>query len=173
MPAERGSHLAGHVGVVAWLLTVWLLLWGRLTPVVVLGGLLVSIALTWGIRLPQVRLSLRPRPVLLLAELGRLVGDIAMSTAALAWAVLRTGPATRSALVRVPVHTPDDGLAVLVAAWVTLTPGSLVVELDPVSREVMVHVVPAREVSRVSDESSRLEARLLRALGVGHPGARP
>lgn len=165
MPADRGSHLAGHVGVVAWLLTVWLLLWGRITPVVVLGGLVVSVALTWGVPLPQVRLSLRPRPVLLLAELGRLVGDIAMSTAALAWAVLRTGSATRSALVRVPVRAPDDGLAVLVAAWVTLTPGSLVVELDTVRREVVVHVAPAREVPHVREESSHLEARLLRALG--------
>ncbi len=157
--------MAGHVGVVVWLLAVWLLLWGRITPVVVLGGLVVSVALTWGVQLPQVRLLLRPRPVLLLAELGRLVGDIAMSTGALAWAVVRTGPATRSALVRVPIGTSDDGLAVLVAAWVTLTPGSLVVELDTVAREVVVHVAPSREVSRLREESSHLESRLLRALG--------
>lgn len=165
MPGERRSRFVGRLGAVAWLLAVWLLLWGRVTPVTVLGGLAVAVTLTWGVRLPQVRLALRPRPLLLLVELGRLGVDVVASTAALVRAVVRTGAATRSSIVRLPVRAPDEGLAVVVACWVSLTPGSLVLELDLAAGEVVVHTAPSRDPARVRDEAARLEARLLRALG--------
>lgn len=160
--AERN---VGRLGAVCWLFAVWLLLWGRITPVVVVGGLGTAVVLAWVVRLPQVRLRLRPRPLLLLAELGRLLADIARSSAALVRAVLTTGPATRSSLVRVPVSARDEGQAVLVASWISLEPGSLVVAIDLPGREVVVHVVPARPPEDVRREAIELEGRLLRAVG--------
>lgn len=155
----------GRAGEVLWLLAVWLVLWGRVTPVIVLGGFAVAVALVQGVRLPQVRLRLRPRPGLLLVELGRLASDIGRSTGLLAWAVMTSGPSTRSSVVRVPVRASDPGLAVLVATWVSITPGSLVLQLDPDGREMVVHMAPAKDPDTVRHEVVDLQRRLLRALG--------
>ena len=152
---------------VAWLAGIWLLLCGRVTPGTVLGGLAVGTALVALVPLPPLPLRLRVRPLRLAGEVVRLVLTVTRSTAALAWAAVRTGPATRSTVITVPLRTEQDALAVITATWLTLTPGTLVVRIDAPDRELQVHAmpVPGEGVEQVRREAVRTEARLLAALG--------
>ncbi len=170
-PAEGRSRVRGIAGRVAgavWLAVVWVLLCGQVSPGTVAGGIVVGAALA-AIPAPVAGLRLRPRPVLLLVELGRLVLDVSRSTATLAWAVLRTGSTTRSAIITVPVQTERDDLAVLAASWLTLTPGTLVVDIDPEQRQLYVHILPVPDggVEQARRSAARVEQRLTTALGEG------
>ncbi len=167
----RARELAGRAGAAVWLAMVWILLCGQVSPGTVAGGIVVGAGLA-ALPASSAKLRLRPRPVLLLVELGRLVLEVSRSTATVAWAALTTGPATRSALILVPVRTERDDLAVLAACWLTLTPGTLVVDIDLEERELYVHLLPAprggaRGVERVRRESAQVEQRLTSALGGG------
>lgn len=151
-----------------WLAIVWVLLCGQVSPGTVTGGIVVGAALA-AIPSPATGPWLRPRPVLLLVELGKLVLDVTRSTGTLAWAALSTGPATRSAVILVPLQTERDDLAVLAANWLTLTPGTLVVSIDVKQRELYAHVMPISEggVEATRRDAARVERRLTAALGGG------
>lgn len=150
-----------------WLAGIWLLLCGQVTPGTVLGGLAVGATLVALVPLPPLPLRLRVRPLRLAGEAIRLVLNVIWSTAALAWAAVRTGPATRSTMITVPLRTEQDTLAVVTATWLTLTPGTLVVRIDPADSELHVHAmpVPGEGVEQMRREAMRTEARLLAALG--------
>lgn len=172
-PADRRSRargFAGRAGAAAWLAVIWVLLCGQVSPGTVAGGIVVGAVLA-ALPASSAELRLRPRPLPLLVELGRLVLEVSRSTATLAWAAVTTGSATRSAVILVPVQTERDDLAVLAAAWLTLTPGTLVVDIDVEERELYVHVLPAprddRGVERIRRESAQVEQRLTAALGGG------
>lgn len=161
--------LAGRVGATLWLAVVWVLLNGHVSPGTVVGGIVVGAGLA---ALPAASMGmwLRPRPVPLLVEVGRMAYEISSSTATLAWAALTTGSATRSAIVLVPVQTERDDLAVIAAGWLTLTPGTLVVDINVEERELYVHVLPVprdadRGVERIRRDSAQVEQRLTTALG--------
>lgn len=175
MAAERsaGSRsrvrgIAGRLGAVVWLAVVWVLLCGQLSPGTVTGGIVVGAALA-AIPSPATGPWLRPRPVLLVAELGKLVLDVTRSTGTLAWAALWTGAATRSAVILVPLQTERDDLAVFAANWLTLTPGTLVVSIDVEQRELYAHVMPVTKggVEAIRRDAARVERRLTAALGGG------
>lgn len=147
---------------------MWVLLCGQVSPGTVAGGIVVGVALA-AMPAHSTELRLRPRPVLLLVEAGRLVLDVSRSTVTLAWAALLPGSATRPAIIAVPVQTERDDLAVLAAGWLTLTPGTLVVDIDLEQRELYVHVMPVPDggVERVRRDAARVEQRLTAALGGG------
>lgn len=170
-PADRRSRaraLAGRTGAAVWLAVVWVLLCGQVSPGTVAGGIAVGAALS-AMPAHSTELRLRPRPVLLLVELGRLVVDVSRSTGTLAWAAVFTGSATRSAIVTVPLQTDRDDLAVLAANWLTLTPGTLVVDINLDERELYVHVMPVPRggVEQIRRSAARVEQLLTTALGGG------
>ncbi len=161
---ERGARRIVGAG---WLAGIWLLLCGQVSPGTVLSGLAVGAALAALVPLPPLPLRLRVRPLRLAGEVSRLVLNITRSTAALAWAAVRTGPATRSTVITVPLRTEQDALAVVTATWLTLTPGTLVFRIDAPDRELHVHTmpVPGHGAEQVRRDAVRTEARLLAALG--------
>lgn len=166
---SRLRGLASRAGVVLWLALLWLLLSGQWDLLSLLGGLALGVVVGLLVPLPPIAVRVRPRPVALLAELARLVRDISVSTASLAWAVLSTGPRTRSALITVPLRAEQDALMVLTAGWLTLTPGTVVTAIDPAERELHLHVtpVPRGGPEQVRRRAARTESRLLAALGAG------
>lgn len=156
-----------------WLFVVWVALWGRVTPAVLLSGLVVAPLCLAASRLPAVPLAFRPRPVALLRAVGGFAVDVVKSTAQVGWTVLWRGPATRSAVieVRLPPTGPATDLAVTVAAnRISLVPGTLVVDIDRPSDTFFVYVLDVRsdeDVEAARRDAERAVADVLAA--AGHP----
>jgi multicomponent Na+:H+ antiporter subunit E len=126
----------------AWLWALWLLLWGSLSPVVVVGGLLVAVGVLLAFPLPAVPGRVGPRPVRLLLLVGGVLLDLVRSSVVVAWTAIRHGPRTRAAIIEVPLRVETD-LAIAATANVTsLTPGTLVVHIDRDRRRLYVHTLP-------------------------------
>jgi multicomponent Na+:H+ antiporter subunit E len=161
------GRLGGRVGVLAFLVAVWMMLWGSTSWVTALGGLVLALAITTAFPQRPAPLGLGPYPGRLLAAGAWVLFDIARSTVAVAWAAVRTGPATRAELVTVSVPPCAGDVLLLTSSLISISPGTMVVEIDTQRRELLVHVLPVADVERSRADLQRTTDRLVGALQGG------
>jgi multicomponent Na+:H+ antiporter subunit E len=125
-----------------WLWLLWIALWGSLSAVVLIGGLLVAAGVLFAFRMPALGLRVTVRPLRLLALLGHLLADLAGSAVAVAWAAIRYGRRVPAAVVEVRLAADSDLLIAATTLVTSLSPGSLVLEIDRERRLLYVHVLP-------------------------------
>ena len=154
-----------RVWVLCWLVLVWILLWGTVSAANILSGLAIALVITLLLPLPVVPVEGRVHP-LCLARLVLLVGwDLVLSSLQVGWLAIRPGPPPRSAVLRVRVAVKSDLVLALAANIITLTPGSIVLEIDQARRLVYVHVIDVssdRAVNRFYRQMSGLERLLVK-----------
>ncbi|SFP15784.1 multicomponent Na+:H+ antiporter subunit E [Geodermatophilus dictyosporus] len=162
------TRLRHQVPLMAWLVLVWMLLWGSWSWANLLSGLLVALTVLTLLPLPHVIDGTRVRPVPLLVFLGHFVVDLFTSGAEVAWQALRPGGVDRTAIVRVQLRADSDLLLTMVAEATSLVPGSLVLDLDREHRVMTLHLLPVRDLEDVERKKAHVlvvERRLVRAFG--------
>ncbi len=169
MNATRSPlRLRHQLPLLAWLVLVWMLLWGTLSWANLLSGAAVALLVTLLLPLPHVVGGTRVRPLPLLAFLGHFVADLVVSGAQVAWLALRPGGRRLSAIVRVQLRTDSDLLLTMLAEALSLVPGSLVLDLDREERTITIHLLHVRDRAHVERERADVlvvEERLVRAFG--------
>ncbi|MBC9731622.1 Na+/H+ antiporter subunit E [Nocardioides marmotae] len=149
-----------------WLTLVWLALWGEVTPVLVIGGVLVAVLVCVMFPLPPIDLASGVRPLALAALVGRFAVDVVRASIQVSGVVLRRRP-FRNAVVAVDLESSSDFVMTLVASMLSLVPGSVVVEARRSTHTLFLHVldVPDRESAEAfRRDALDLEQRVLRAL---------
>lgn len=121
----------------------WVLLWGQLDP----GTLVVGALLSWGLsrflppdglhRLSRVRWRHAPGFLLWLLL------DIAKSNFRVAWEVITPPLTMKPAFLALDVSDLDDDQATLAAICITLTPGTLSLDLDRERQVLILHALYA------------------------------
>ncbi len=180
------TRLRHQVPLIAWLVVVWMLLWGTWSWANLLSGLLIAFTVLAVLPLPHVVGGARVRPAPLLAFLGHFVVDLFVSGAQVAWQAMRPRWESRSAIVQVRLRADSDLLLTLVVGALSLIPGSLVLDLDREEKLITLHLLQVRDLAAVAEEKERVlrtEDRLVRAFGspadvallgrAGLDGARP
>lgn len=159
-------HRAVQPVAVGWLTLVWLALWGELSPLLVVGGVLVALLVCLAFPLPPLDLGSRVRPVPLLGVAARFLVDVVRASIQVAGVVLRRRP-VKNAVVAVDLETSSDFIMTLVAAMLSLVPGSVVVEARRSTHTLYLHVIDvpdAEAAESFRSDALALEQRLLRAL---------
>lgn len=152
----------------AWLIALWMLLWGQFTVLAFVTGLIAAILVTRIFRLPPVQLSGRVNLwyglVFVLAFLGAVVrGSLTVAAQVLDF---RRQPGT--AIIAVPMRTDDDLIMTHVAVTASLVPGSLIVEADRDRRILYLHVIGVRsdeDLEHQRQSVQRWERRIVQAVG--------
>jgi multicomponent Na+:H+ antiporter subunit E len=126
---------------VAWLVAVWLLLWGTLSAANVISGLAVALFITFLLPLPTVPVQGRPHPLAVLRLLFSVNWWLVRSSLQVAWMTLRPGPPPLAAVLRARLNLKSDLVLALGVNILNLTPGTLVLEIDQERRLVYVHVL--------------------------------
>lgn len=171
-PTETGRHFWRDIRVqlpfLAWLVVLWMLLWGQFTVLAFITGLVVAVFVTRVFRLPTVELS------------GRInIWFAALLVVQFLFAVLRGALAVTlqvfdfrrqpgAAIIAVPLRYADDLMMTHVAVISSLVPGSLVVEADRDRQVLYLHVIGVRSPADVETQREtvlRWERRVVRALG--------
>ena len=161
--ARRRPSLAA---VVVLTLT-WVLLWDRVSLFLVLTGVLLSFLVFLVFPLPRVERDGRVRPVALARLVGRLAVDVVRSSVRVV-ALVFSARTPRGAIVRVRLRSRSDLVLTLTAELVSLTPGSLVVEVRRASSTLYIHVLDTVEPAALAQAAQDVldaEARVLRAFG--------
>ena len=152
-----GGRATSPVAVL-WLLGLWLLLWGSVSPLAIVSGLLIAVGLLWGTPQPPVQIGLRFRPVAVLRLLVLVTLDLFISSCRVAWQVMtpRLPPA---AIFDVPVRVRSGLLITMVAIAVSAVPGSTVVDTRPEDGVIEIHVFDASAPD--AEEALRRDVRRL------------
>ena len=154
---------------------VWVVLWRELSPLVVVSGVLVAIAVCLVFPLPPVRLFLRVRPVALVVLVLGFLADIVRASLEVSGVVLRRRP-VRNAVVAVDLESSSDFVLTGVAMMLSLVPGSVVVEVRRSTHTLYLHVLDTPDVEsaeRFRRRALELEQRFLRAFVPVEPDPAP
>ncbi|MDT0342326.1 Na+/H+ antiporter subunit E [Streptomyces litchfieldiae] len=131
-----------RLAMLLWLWLLWILLWGSLSLLVLTGGLLVAAGTLLAFRMPPIHPGVTVRPLRLLALAAHLLADLAGSAVDVAWAAVRHGRRVPAAVVEVRLAEDSDLLIAATAYLTTMSPGSLVLEIDRDRRLLYVHGIP-------------------------------
>jgi multicomponent Na+:H+ antiporter subunit E len=158
----------GRIPQVLWLTLVWVLLWGTVTGRTIAGGLLVATVVTVLFPLPPMasRLPLRPWRILRLA--GFVAVDLLRSAVQVTWETLRHGPRARAGIIAVPLLAGSARVVAMVAAAISLSPGSFVLQLDRAGALWYVYVLGLAgpdDAERARRQVLELQRRVIAAFG--------
>jgi multicomponent Na+:H+ antiporter subunit E len=168
---SRLAQVRRHPLVALWLTVVWVGLWGSVTAANVLGGVVVAVALLTLLPLPEgagsVRVPLqggapaRVRPVAVVRYVLFFALELVKASLLVVWQVLRPGGELRQAVIAVDAIGASDLLLTVVANSISLTPGTLTVEVDRERSVLYVHVLDVGGPEGV-DSARRSIERLMR-----------
>lgn len=150
------------------LTVVWVLLWGSFSTLSVVGGVAVAVALQAVIRMPVIPERLPLRPLRVAALVGFLARDVVVSSVGVAWQTLRYGPRACGTVVGVPLLTPSARVVTVLADAISLTPGSMVLQIDQGSGVMYVYALGPRDraaAERIRRQAMDVQCRVLAALG--------
>ena len=153
--------------LIAWLVLLWMLLWGTWSWANLLSGAVLAVLVTWLLPLPPVVEHARFRPLAVLHLVGWFAWDLLVSSLQVAWLSLRPGSA-RAAVIGVQLRTDSDLLLTLITNTVNLVPGALVLDVDRTSRRLLVHVLLVRDEAEVERQRRNVlvvEERVVKAFG--------
>jgi multicomponent Na+:H+ antiporter subunit E len=166
---EPGSSRLRHqLPLLAWLVLVWILLWGTWSWANVLSGVTVALVVMLVLPLPPVVGGTRVRPLPLLLYIGHFLVDLVVSGAQVAWRAIGPGGVRQGAIVRVQLRADSDLLLTVVAETLSLVPGSLVLDLDRDARLIAVHLLHVDDLADVEQQKADVlatEERIVRAFG--------
>ncbi len=150
------------------LAAVWIMLWGHVSVFLVVSGLIVSAVVLVAFPLPNVAPNIRVRPWALLKLIGWFLRELTVASVTVSWAAVRPSGISAGGIVRVRLNEQDDLVRTVIAAMITLVPGTMVIEMNPITSMVTVHVLGAHsheEMASGVDGLLELERRVQAALG--------
>ena len=145
------------------LLAAWCVLWGRVSVANVVSGLAVVAAVA-AAHLGTGERSDRIRIVPLLRFAWLVAVDLVVSTVNVARGVLTPTDYTSEAIIAVPVPTETRSHLLLLVIAVTLTPGTAVVDADPDSGTLYLHLLHHERRAAVTAHVEELAALACRGL---------
>lgn len=164
-PHRGRSRILPHPRLSIVLFVVWLLA----TNVWSLGAALMAGIIAWGI--PWLTRDFWPNaptprhPLLALWLFLIFLFDIVIANFSVALRVIRPNRHLRPAFVELPLDLQEDFSIAILAAMITLTPGTVSSDVSPDRRFLFVHVLDTTDPQGiVRNIKSRYEARLARIL---------
>ena len=168
----RGARIPGSGGWRPYLLTVaaltliWMALWGSAGLVVIGLGIAVAMLVLLLFPLPFLEFRFGLHPWRMLVLLLRFLGDVVVASVQVGWLALRPRP-PQPEVMEVQLTTDSDLLQSLTALAVSLVPGSLIIDLDPEERTLLIHVLDAKQhpPDEFPDQVRAQERRIQLAIG--------
>lgn len=160
---ERGWRRLPHA---AWLLTIWIALWGNLSVANVVSGVIVVTLLLALFSDAAPRPVSSWRPLAAVRFVGFFVRSLVVSTIEVARAVLG-GHDVRPAIISFTMRDVSDAVVTLVADSITLTPGTMTLDIrtDGEDAVLYIHVFDLKDEEAVRADLTELRQLALEAFG--------
>lgn len=167
-PATRGRRIWQQMPLLVGLVLLWMLLWGELSWISLLSGVVVAVGVTRLFYLPPVVLSGRFNVFWAFVYVLGFARDVTIASVVVAAQAFRPGRLPSNAIIEIPLRSHSDFVMSLTAITISLVPGTLVLEIDRERAKLFLHVLAAGD--RAGAEKARAaglatEASIIRALG--------
>jgi multicomponent Na+:H+ antiporter subunit E len=150
--------------LLAWLTVVWIALWGDVSIANAVGGLATAVVLVT-IFPPERPMRFVARPVAVVRFFVVFTWRLVEASAVVAWEVVTPRNRINEGIVEVPARGTSDLVLTVLANVISLTPGTLTIELDRNRRVLFVHVLHLHDVNEVRRSIRELESLVIRAFG--------
>ncbi len=163
MPAKVRRHVS--FSMTAWLLLVWLAVFGSLDWLVIVGGLLVAVGVQIVFPLPIMPNLWHVRPVSFIVLALRFLYDLLVAGVQVSWLVV-SGHPHEDGIVKCTVRSDNPVYMTMVAAMTSMVPGTIVVEASRTEKALYLHVLDMKThggIEGVRKEVSAQEKRVLLA----------
>jgi multicomponent Na+:H+ antiporter subunit E len=156
-----------YLATIAAVTVIWTLAWGSLTVANVLSGVAVAVLLLLVIpddtSVLRRRSPVRPRAIL--RFVGYVLLKVVESNVVLSREVVTRGSRINTGVVAVPLPECSDGLITLIANTISLTPGTMPIQVDRNPTVLYVHVLQLSDVEEARGEIQHLADLAYRAFG--------
>lgn len=163
--------MTARLVTVALLALVWVALWGEASPANIIAGLVLGTGIQV-LLAPHVGTAIANgfmRPVALARFTAVFAKELVVAAAQVAWEVVTPRNVDAPALVEVQLSTTSPTVVTAVANAVSLTPGTVTVEVDHDPATLLIHVLHAQEPAQVRAGVARFERLAEAALGPATP----
>lgn len=148
------------------LTAIWMGLWGELSVLAAVCGLLLAVLVLLAFPLPRLTLGLRLRPLAFVWLMLVFLTDLVRASIQMSWLAIRPGPAASGSEVDVELHSDSDLIRTLTAEMTILVPGSVIVDLTGSTMRMHVIDVHSDEgLAQAVQRVLRTESRIMRAFG--------
>lgn len=157
----RTEHLLPNPSLSALLLVLWLLLANTIDAGQILLGVLFAGVVPWLLRRFQPSRPRRWRPWLMCRLAGVVLWDIVCANLTVARLLLRSPAQLRPQFVALPLDLTSPTAITLLAGIITLTPGTVSVDLSPQRDVLWIHALDCADAAAlIADIKQRYEAPL-------------
>jgi multicomponent Na+:H+ antiporter subunit E len=154
-----------RAGLVALLVTLWILAWGQLTLANLLSGVAVTVVLLLAfppLRRPRARVHYDPVGLL---RLGAYVTtQLVTSNILMARLIVRRNVIYRSGVLAHRLDAPSEVVVTVMSSIIALSPGTMTVDVAPDSSVIYVHFFDLRDVDTARASLVGLEERVRHAI---------
>lgn len=146
------------------LLVLWIALWGELSVANALTGIAVVALVSWMFA-ERTHATYQVRPLNAIRLVAFVAWGLVTSSARVVWAVLFPTPErTITSVQKVKLERGSVFIGAIVANAITLTPGTMTLELDAETLELQVHVLGTVEPEQFHADVLDLERRVAAAV---------
>ena len=146
-----------------WLTSVWVMLWESLSWANVLGGIAVAGIVIASVPSHKNETPVGFRPVAALRLLGYFLWKLVEASARLTWEIFTPRNSINAAVVCVPLRSRVPGIVTVVANMVSLTPGSVTIDVDTDEMILYIHVLHLTTLEQERESVRYLESLTLAA----------
>lgn len=139
-----------------WLILVWMALWESITLANLIAGAVAAAVATMLVPF-RFNKSGRVRPIAAVKLAGYFVWKLLEASVQVAWEIATPKDGTAPAVIHVPLQTNAPGIITAVANMVSLTPGTLTLEVDSSRPALFIHVLHFESSEQTTSEVRRLE----------------
>jgi len=157
-----------EVPLLVGLVLLWMLLWGEISWLSALSGVVIAVGVTRVFYLPPVELSGRVNLFWVVVFVLRFAWDVVVSSIVVAGHAFRPRRLPPNAIIEVQLRTKTDFVVSVTAIVLSLVPGTLVLEIDRERAVLFLHVLGAGDEAGVEHNRRAalgVERRVVRAIG--------
>lgn len=152
-----------RVTSLVWLTAVWVMLWESLSWANVLGGLVVATVVMAIVPSHKLETRVGFRPVAAVRLLAYFLWKLVEASAHLTWEIFTPRNTINAAVVCVPLRSRVPGIVTAVANMVSLTPGSVTIDIDTDEMILYIHVLHLTTLEQERESVRYLESLTLAA----------
>ncbi|MEX2280327.1 MAG: Na+/H+ antiporter subunit E [Acidimicrobiia bacterium] len=146
-----------------WLAAVWVMLWEAVTWANVAGGVVVAVLVVWMVPSHRQETAVGFRPLAAVRLVAYFLWKLIEASAKLTWEIFTPHNRINAAVISVPLTSRVAGIVTVVANMVSLTPGSVTIDIDPETMTLYIHVLHLRSVTEDRASVLYLESLTLAA----------
>lgn len=148
---------------IAWLTVVWVALWEDLSWANLAGGVVAGAFVTLLVPIRPREATHGFRPLAFLHLMAYFIWELVRASAILAWEVVTPRNRINAAVLAVPLHSRSRGIVTMVANMVSLTPGTLTLEVEETTMTLVIHVLHLESLAESRRDVLYLERLVLAA----------